>query len=216
MVRKEQNDNVLGKRLDKLIKEKYSSRERFASDNNLSKTTVDKHCNGQNMNVSSLMDYARIFGVSTDYLLFGKDSENSMKKEAENENQIPLREINKGIMFLIKFFGTDIIEIRERKYGEKAIEISIDNTRLAENALKIKKLMELIRDDDGSIKNELEKGLETVVNAENIVVEYKCFDGNSYIYNIKDEKLELKSDPDIDDKHSFEILEIIDDEHFPF
>ena len=66
MAMNKKDNNALGKRLDMLIKEKYSSREKFAKENNLSKTSVDKHCNGQNMNVSSLMDYAEALGVSTD------------------------------------------------------------------------------------------------------------------------------------------------------
>ena len=177
-------NTALGKRLDMLIKEKYSSREKFAKENNLSKTSVDKHCNGQNMNVSSLMDYAEALGVSTDYLIYGK-GDGTKNEIYKNENQVSLGEIHKAILLLDRMFCQEnLIQVLRPGFPDESerILIEIDNDELVSNIKDIKNTMQAMENSNSPrTKEALKNALEDMIDAENVIVE-KCF-GGEYIYD---------------------------------
>lgn len=180
----EKDNNALGKRLDMLIKEKYSSREKFAKENNLSKTSVDKHCNGQNMNVSSLMDYAEALGVSTDYLIYGKGDE-TKNEIYKNENQVSLGEIHKAILLLDRMFCQEnLIQVLRPGFPDESerILIEIDNDELVSNIKDIKNTMQAMENSNSPrTKEALKNALEDMIEAEHIMVEK--INNNLFIYD---------------------------------
>lgn len=184
MAMNEKDNNALGKRLDMLIKEKYSSREKFAKENNLSKTSVDKHCNGQNMNVSSLMDYAEALGVSTDYLIYGK-GDGTKNEIYKNENQVSLGEIHKAILLLDRMFCQEnLIQVLRPGFPDESerILIEINNDELVSNIKDIKNTMQAMENSNSPrTKEALKNALEDMIEAEHIMVEK--INNNLFIYD---------------------------------
>lgn len=190
----------------------------------ISYNTMKNHFVGKGLNIKNLVKYSKIFGVSTDYILFGGENSASIKEEPKDENKFELKKINEAIVLLMDIFGDDSVSYHDENINYPAhIEINIEVPQLVENARSIKNL----RDEIKKSKNEdtkkwLSYGLNSTINAENMVVEKTKL--GSFIYDSKKEKLshipEHIANPydDVDEyvEEHYEIVSIEDDEELPF
>ena len=181
----------MGDRLKKLIKDAGMTQAEFAEKNNFSKDTVVKHCNGQNMNVDSLKEYAKVLNVSTDYLVFGEEKIIE-QEEVHYENRVPLKIINEAIMLLMNFFGNDCVMVCDDNGDgrQKYISISINNNQMAQIVEGIKSMRELIDNPQYlNVKTNLEKTLVEMITAEGVIAEISSINGEVYIYNPQVEEI---------------------------
>lgn len=110
----EQNGFAVSERLESLIKaavknKQYRNTESFANEIGIPIGTVrDHYKNGSNFGIRDLYKYSQALGVSSDYLLFGKEYSGPM----DRPNEPTIEDVFNAIDVLIGFFGLGLFTTR--------------------------------------------------------------------------------------------------------
>lgn len=96
MMDKEKYKIEVGKRLRKIISDKYVKQCAFAAETGISETQISKYVNGDDLpDFINLAKITKAAGISADYILFGKDMKTiSFKEEKNNSNDEIIRALS--------------------------------------------------------------------------------------------------------------------------